>query len=337
MPVTVGEVTREAVPVLLQAIGNAAAQNTVALRSQVGGQVAAVHFHEGDDVAKGQLLVSIDPRSYQAALDRAQAQLEHDQAMAAKARQDVDRYADLVRKDYVTKEQYDQIVADSTALKATLAADEAAVENARLDVERTAIRAPLAGRTGQVLIHPGNVVKANDDNPLVVIQQVEPIDVRFSVPQRFLGEIQARAAAELAVAATPAQPGAVPHQGTLTFIDNAVDATTGTITLKATFPNRDRALWPGQFVNVALTLTTDENAVVAPAAAVETGQDGGYVFVVKADGTVESRPVVVDRTVGEKAVIAEGLAGGERVVTDGQLRLVPGAHIEIKTDQEPAS
>jgi membrane fusion protein, multidrug efflux system len=331
VPVTVGDVTREAVPTLVQAIGAVVAQQTVSVRPQVGGQILSVHFREGEDVKKGELLATIDPRSYQAALAQAQAQLARDQAQATKASQDIDRYADLVKKDYVTQEQYDQIVATAAAAKATLAADEAAVESARLDLDRTAIRAPIGGRTGQVLIHAGNLVKDNDDRALVVIQQMEPIDVGFSVPQASLNAIRARAADELEVAATPAQAEAATQHGSLSFVDNTVDTSTGTIALKATFPNADRALWPGEFVDVSLTLSTESDAVVAPATAVQAGQDGDYVFVVKPDDTVESRKVTVDRTVGAKAVIAEGLTGGERVVTDGQLRLIPGSKIEIKT------
>ena len=344
VPVAVGEVTREAVPVLVAAIGAVEARSTVSVRPQVGGEVTALHFQAGDDVARGQLLASIDPRTYRANLDQAQAQLERDKVRAANARQDVARYAELVAKDYVTRQQYEQSVADSQALEATLAADQATVENARLDLERATIRAPIGGRTGQQLVYAGNLVKASDDRALVVIQQMEPIDVRFAVPQQFLGEIRARLADRLAdglaVEAALPRPGAQvdpPYRGTLTFIDNAVDSATGTIVLKATFPNHDRALWPGQFVNVALTLSTDADAVVAPASAVETGQNGDYVFVVKPDLSVESRPVTVDRTVGEKAVIAQGLAPGERVVTDGQLRLTPGAKVEIKDEGQAAA
>ncbi len=327
VPVHVGRVTRETVPVEVHGIGTVAPRSTVQVKAQVGGEVTAVHFREGQDVTKGQALFTIDPRPYRAAVQKAEAQLARDRALAANAEADVARYADLVEKDYVTREQYDQIQADAESQKATVKADEAALEEARLDLGWTTISSPVAGRTGKVLIHAGNVVKAND-LPLVVIQQIEPVDVSFSVAQSYLDEIRGRqASGELAATAAP--PGGAAHQGTLTFIDNEVDPTTGTIELKATFPNRDRALWPGQFVNVTLDLAVEQDAVVAPAPAVQSGQKGDYVFVVKDDGTVESRSVEVSRTMGERAVIAKGLSGGETVVTDGQLRLVPGAPVEV--------
>ncbi len=327
VPVHVGRVVREAMPVEVHAIGSVSPRSTVEVKAQVAGEVTAVHFREGQDVKKGQPLFTIDPRPYRAAVDEAEGRLARDRALAANAAADVARYADLVKKDYVTREQYDQIQANAESQKATVKADQAALEQARLDLGWTTISSPVSGRTGKVLIHAGNVVKAND-LPLVVIQQLEPVDVSFSVAQSHLDEIRARQAAG-DLAATAAPPGGHEHQGSLTFIDNAVDPTTGTIELKATFPNRDQALWPGQFVNVTLDLTVEENAVVAPSPAVQSGQEGDYVFVVKDDGTVESREVEVSRTVGQRAVIAKGLSGGETVVTDGQLRLVPGAAVEV--------
>lgn len=330
VPVHVGRVTREAVPVEVHAIGTVTSRSTVEIKAQVGGEVTAVHFREGQDVTKGQPLFTIDPRPYQAAVQEAEARLARDRALAANAEGDVERYADLVEKDYVTREQYDQIRANAESQRATVKADEAALERARLELAWTALAAPVSGRTGKLLVHAGNVVKAND-LPLVVIQQVEPVDVAFSVAQSYLDEVRARSAAG-DLTATAAPPGGAEHQGTLTFIDNAVDPATGTIALKATFPNRDRALWPGQFVNVTLDLAMEQDAVVAPAPAVQTGQEGDYVFVVKDDGTVESRSVEVSRTVGRRAVIAQGLSGGETVVTDGQLRLVPGARVEAQEE-----
>ena len=328
VPVTVGEVTRQAVPVEVHGIGTVASRSTVEIKAQVGGEITAVHFREGEDVAKGQTLFTIDPRPYRAAVQGAEAALERDRALADNAARDVERYADLVEKDYVTREQYEQIRTDAASKKASVAADQAALDRAQLELSWTTIASPVTGRTGQLLVHAGNVVKANDA-PLVVIQQIEPVDVSFSVAQTSLDEIRARSGAgALTVRATP--PGGSAHDGELSFIDNAVDPSTGTIQLKATFPNHDRALWPGQFVNVTLDLALERDALVAPAAAVQSGQQGDYVFVVGGDDTVSSRPVRVARTIGDKAVIAEGLQPGETVVTDGQLRLAPGTKIEVK-------
>ncbi len=328
VPVTIGRVDREQVPVQVHGIGTVASRSTVQVKAQVGGEITEVHFREGEDVKKGQALFTIDPRPYRAAVQQAEAALARDRAMAENAARDVERYAGLVKKDYVTQEQYEQIRTDAASKKATVAADDAALDRAKLELSWTTITSPVTGRTGQLLVHGGNVIKAND-LALVVIQQIEPVDVSFSVPQTFLDEIRARSAAgTLAVRATPS--GGEAHQGELSFIDNAVDPSTGTIQLKATFPNHDRALWPGQFANVTLDLATENDAVVAPAAAIQTGQQGDYVFVVGEDQTVSSRPVRVGRTIGDKAVIAEGLQPGETVVTDGQLRLAPGTRIEVK-------
>jgi len=328
VPVTVGRVTREAVPVEVHGIGTVASRSTVQVKAQVGGEITAVHFREGEDVKRGRTLFTIDPRPYRAAVQEAEARLERDRALAANAAQDVERYADLAKKDYVTQQQYEQIRTDAASKKATVAADEAALDRAKLELSWTTVTSPVTGRTGQLLVHAGNVVKANDA-PLVVIQQIEPVDVSFSVDQTSLDEIRRRSAAG-ALTARAKTPGGTAHAGELTFIDNAVDPSTGTIRLKATFPNHDRALWPGQFVNVTLDLATEAGAVVAPAAAVQSGQQGDYVFVVGDDQTVASRSVRVSRTIGGKAVIASGLQPGETVVTDGQLRLAPGTKIEVK-------
>jgi len=331
VPVTVAAVTREAVPIRLTAIGTVEPPSSISVRSRVGGELLHVHFREGADVKKGEPLFDIDPRPYEAALAEAEAALERDRVRAKNLAQDVERYADLVAKDYVTREQYDRIRTDAAAAQATVAADQAAVDNARLDLDYCSIRSPITGRTGSVLVHEGNLVKANDDKPLLVILQMEPIDVRFAVPQQHLAEIRARAAAgALETSAEIPGSGAPVERGKLSFVDNAVDTATGTIALKATFANRDRNLWPGQIVRVTLDLSLEENAVVAPAQAIQTGQQGDYVFVVGPDRTVESRPVVVTRVAGNRAVIGEGLEAGETVVTDGQLRLAPGSLVAIK-------
>jgi multidrug efflux system membrane fusion protein len=332
VPVSVGEVVQKAVPLQLRAIGNVQAYSTVSIKSQVEGTLARVYFKEGQDVKKGDLIFLIDPRSFEAALRQAEATLARDTAQAANARLDERRFADLFKEGGVSQQQHDQARTNATALEATLQWDRSAVENAKLQLGYASIRSPIDGRTGNLLVHQGNLIKANDaDHPLVVINQVRPIYVSFSVPEQELPAIRRyMASGNLKVEAiTLGREGRQPL-GDLTFVDNAVDRTTGTVELKATFTNADNALWPGQFVNVVLTLTTEPNAVVVPSQAIQTGQQGPYVFVVKPDLTVESRPIVVHRTIERETVIEKGLAPGERVVTDGQVRLVPGAKVEIK-------
>ncbi len=332
VPVVVGEVAQKTLPVEIHAIGNVEAYSTVSIKARVGGDLTRVHFKEGQEVRKGDLLFQIDPRPYEAALAEAKARLAKDIALAKKAEEDARRYAALIEKQVVSQEQYDQVRANRASLDAAVKADEAAVENARLQVSYCSIYAPFSGRTGSLLLHEGNLIKANDDNKsLVVIRQIQPVYVSFSVPEQFLPEIKRHWGAEgLKVAVSSREKHGEPVWGDLTFMDNAVDTTTGMILLKATFTNQDKALWPGQFVNAALTLTEQRDAIVVPSQAVQTGQQGQYVFVVRPDLTVESRAVAVDRTVGQEAVVGKGLVPGERVVTDGQLRLVPGARVEIK-------
>jgi len=330
VPVTVGTVVKKTVPVQIEAVGKVEPLSSVDVLARVGGQLTSVHFTEGQEVQKGQLLFTIDPRPYQAALAQAQAALARDKAQAANSAAALKRYGDLVQKEYVTREQYDQIAANSASQNATVQADQLAVEEARLQLSYCRIYAPLTGRTGSLLVHQGNLVKANDTQPLVVIHQIQPIYVSFAVPEQFLPEIRKyRAAGYLAVEAAPGEQAEGAQQGTLTFVDNQIDPTTGTILLKATFPNAGLTLWPGQFTKVRLVLSREE-AVVEPSQAVQTGQQGQYVYVVKGDQTVESRPVQVARTVGGDAVVASGLAPGETVVTDGQLRLAPGAKVTTK-------
>lgn len=334
-PVTVANAARRDVPLEVRAIGHVDPYTSVSVKARVGGEVTKVGFREGQDVRKGDLLFQIDPRPYQAALAQAQAQLERDRAIAKNAEEDVKRYSELVQKDYVTKEQYDATRSNAAASLASAHADEAAVENARLQLSYCTVTAPISGRTGSVLVYAGNQVKGNDDKPLVVLNQIEPVLVSFSVPESSLAQIRqhARPGQKLTVAASVAGNAASPQTGELTFIDNTVDPTTGTIVLKATFLNQSRALWPGEYVDVVLTLATEPGAIVVPSQAVQTGQTGQYVWVVKSDMTVESRPVTVSRTQGALAVVAKGLQPGEKVVTDGQLRLAPGARVEIKEPQ----
>jgi multidrug efflux system membrane fusion protein len=345
IPVTVGTAARQDVPLEVRAIGHVEPYSIVALKARVGGEVTSVGFKDGQNVRKGDVLFQIDPRPYQATLGEKRAQLERDRAVAKNFEEDSKRYADLVQKDYVTKEQYGATLSSAAAALATVKADEAAVENARLQLSYCTVTAPISARAGSVLVYPGNQVKGNDDKPLVVLNQVKPVYVSFSVPESSLAAIRqhARPGERLKVTAAASSGSgssgnvAAAQTGELTFLDNAVDMTTGTIVLKATFPNENEVLWPGEYVDVLLTLATESGAVVVPTQAVQTGQSGQYVYVVRNDLTVESRPVKVNRTHGTLTVVSAGVEPGERVVTDGQLRLAPGSKVEIKQGEEKAS
>jgi multidrug efflux system membrane fusion protein len=336
VPVVVASAVRKPMPVRLQAVGNILASESVTVRSQVTGPLADVRFTEGQDVAEGQVLFVIDPRPFRAQLEQAQAELTRVQAAAQFARNEAGRYRALFERGFVARSQWEQVASNASAAEATARAARAAVETARLQLSYTTIRAPMAGRTGRVLVDRGNLVQANATE-LVVINRLRPIEVTFTVPGDYLNEIRGRAASqELAV--TAAAPGdGSPAVGRLTFIDNRVDPQTGTIQLKATFPNEDARLWPGQFANVVLTLGVEPDALVVPSAAVQTGQQGTYVFVVKPDGTAESRAVRVARQVGEETVLAKGVEPGETVVTDGQLRLAPGVRVEAQSQAAPSA
>jgi multidrug efflux system membrane fusion protein len=347
VPVTVAHVEKKTVPQQVTAIGTVEPMHSVQVRSQVGGTLVGVHFREGQEVNKTDLLFTIDPRPYQAALAQAQSAVQRDRARMIDAETNARRFEELAKKEYVTQQQADSARAEAAALKATVTADEAAVEQARLNLAYCTIRSPVTGRTGSLLVHAGNVVKANDA-ALVVIDQMQPIYVSFYVPERVLPQIRARQGEQLPVTArlSDQKPGDVPEssairgeaeQGVLTFVDNAVNTVTGTILLKATFENKDEALWPGSFAMATVTLGEIRDATVAPSQAVQRGQQGQYVFVVKQDGTVESRPVVVATQDERQAVIEKGLAPGEVVVTDGQLRLAPGARVQIKGGQAAGS
>jgi len=322
---------QKTVPVQLTAIGTVESCASVAIKSRIAGQLVKVHFKEGQDVSQGELLFTIDPRPYEVALKEAQARLAKDKVLAEKAETDARRYGDLAGKDYVSKDKAEQFRANAAALKATLEGDKAALENAHLQLSYCYIRAPFSGRTGSLLVDEGAQIKANDDRGLVDITQIAPIYVSFSVPQQELGRIQ-RHMNQATLPVTAYLPGdqGHPEQGRLTFLDNRVSSDTGTIGLKGTFANSDRRLWPGQFVDVVLTLATRPDAVVVPSEAIQTGQQGLFVFVIKPDMTVESRPVAVAMTLGGEAVLESGVAPGEQVVTDGQFRLVPGASVQIR-------
>ena len=388
VPVNVATVIQKDVPAQLRVIGKVEAYAGVFIRALVEGELWKVYFKEGQDVQKDNLLLSIDPRPFEAALRQAEANLERDQALvqqaeanltrdlaqvtqaeanlaknlaqAKNAEEQAKRYAFLVEKGYVAKEQYDQVRTNSESLAATVQADKAAIENAqaalradkaalenagavvrgsraavetaRIQLGYCSIRAPISGRTGSLLVQQGNIIKANDV-PIVVINQVNPIYVTFALPEQNLPEIKKHMiAGVLKTEAVIPGDEKTPEQGILTFVDNAVDTATGTIKLKGIFENHERRLWPGQFVDVILTLTTRPNAVLVPSQAIQTGQEGPYVFVVKPDLTVESRPVAVDRSLDGLTVVAKGLQPGETVVTTGQLRLVAGGKVEIKKE-----
>jgi multidrug efflux system membrane fusion protein len=356
VPVVTARAVTRAMPVTLKAVGSAEALSTVDVRSQVTGQLSAIHFREGQDVAKGAPLFTLDARPFQAALSQAEAVLARDTAQASNARTQLERAKNLFDRGLISRDQYDTQNASASALEAPLAADRAQVETARLNLQYTRITAPISGRTGALQVHVGDLIRANDTTPMVVINQVNPIYVTFSLPGRLLSDIrqqQAKGALKLeamqsgapqtsaadgtapAAPATAPQPGAASdtppvETGTLTFIDNSIDPTTGTIKLKGTFTNANHALWPGLFTQVTLLLRTEPNALVVPAAAVQESQQGQFVYVVTPDHTAEVRPVKVERQDGEVAVIAQGINPGDEVVTDGQLRLTPGARVSTR-------
>ncbi len=333
-PVLVAPAVETNVPVQINPppVGHVMPYSTVTIRPQVGGILNQVHFQEGQEVKKGDLLFTIDPRPVQAALATARANLARDRAQRENAKIQFGREQKLFEQKLISQDEFDTSKAGLDALEGTVAADEAAVTNAELNLEFTGIRAPFDGRTGSLQFHEGNVVKAPDDT-LLTINQIHPIYVAFAVPEQYLPEIKREMREKTLKVMATFQNMDAPPQGELTFIDNAVDTTTGTIQLKATFPNEDNALWPGQFVQVALTLSELTNAIVVPSQAVQTGQDGDFIYVVKPDQTVEQRPVTIGITSQGGTVVQSGLKVGETVVTDGQLRLAPGVKVNVKTPE----
>lgn len=361
-PVVVQAVEKRDVPIEVRAIGNVEAYSSVAVKSQVAGQLQRVYFKEGDDVRKGQLLFLIDPRTFEeqvqqaeaqvakdvAAEKQAEAQKAKDAATAANAKTQAGRYADLAAKGVVSREQNDQFASTAEAAaqaveadqaniesaKATIRADQSKLADAKLQLSYTRIQAPVSGRTGNLTIKEGNLVQTDSATPLVTINVVTPVYVTFSIPEEFLSAVKRRSTqSKLKIEAVLSQGEQTPSFGLLDFIDNAVDPTTGTIKMKGTFANADHRLWPGQFVNVVMTIETQAGATVVPTAAVQTGQKGKYVFVVKPDQTAEQRQVIATRIVGDRMVVDKGLEPGEQVVTDGQLRVVPGAKVDIVRGQ----
>ena len=330
-PVLVAAVEQRDAPVDLRVFGFVEANLRVAVASQITGNLMTVHFKEGQSVRKGDRLFSIDPRPFEAALRQAEANLARDKAQHENAVKEAQRQKALLEKGITSQDEYDTAQTAADALAGTLRADQAAIERATIDLGYCSICSPIDARTGAWMVHPGNLVTAANETVLVVLNQVRPIQVSFHVPQENLAEIQKQMAARpLQVQALIPGGENPPEIGTLTFVDNTVDRTTGMIQMKATFANPRERLWPGLYVNVAMTLATQPNAVVVASRAIQAGQKGMYVFVVKADDTVEARPVKIDRSLGDDTVISQGLAPGERVVTDGQLRLVPGAKVAVK-------
>lgn len=328
-PVKVAKATKRNVPVSLTAIGTGEAYSTVSIRSQVNGELQAVHFTQGDFVTKGELLFSIDPRPFQAAVAQAEGSLAKDKAQLDLDNTQADRYQKLFDAGVSPKEQSDQAKASAAAQAAAVQADEAALQAAKLQLQYCSITSPIDGRTGALGATPGNLVTQGGQQALVVIDQVTPLYIDFAVPEQYLASIKKfMDKGRLAVSAIPYGDTAS-DTGYLTFLDNSVDNATGTIKLKGTFPNSNRRLWPGQFSTVTLQLSEDENATVVPSAAIQSGQSGDYIYVVKPDSTVEQRSVKAVRTIGADTVIAGGVEPGETVVTDGQLRLLPGIKVDI--------
>jgi multidrug efflux system membrane fusion protein len=338
VPVLVTRAVETNLPVQIDPppVGHVMPYSTVTVHSQIGGIISEAHFQEGQEVKKGDLLFTIDPRPSQAALEAAQANLARDQAQLENLKIQFNREQKLFDQKLVSQDEYDTSRAGMNTLVGTVAADQAAITNARLNLEFCQIRAPIDGKTGSLQAYAGNVVKAPDDS-LLTINQIHPIYVAFAVPEQFLPQIQKEMRTKtLKVSVTFQNMDVLPAQGELTFVDNAVDTTTGTILLKATFPNDDRALWPGQFVQVVLTLSELTNAVVVPSQAVQVGQSGQFIYVVETNPTnaasqiVENQPVTTGITYDGETVVEKGLSAGETVVTDGQLRLAPGVTVSVK-------
>jgi membrane fusion protein, multidrug efflux system len=333
IPVQTAVVRRQDVPRVIESVGSMQALRSVAVKAQVDGMIAEIHFREGDEVKAGDLLVTLDRRPFENSVRIAQAELANARAEEAKARADLERYKNLDQQDAISKEQFAQLTTKGETTRAFVQAREATVANEELLLGYTTIRAPISGRTGQLLLHEGALVKANDaGQSIVTLNQLSPIAATFTVPESALNEI--RAALQSGVAAVSVADrasGTTRADGRLTFVDNAVDPASGTITLKASFENADHVLWPGQFVHVQTHVGIDRGALLVPTSAVQTGQNGPQVFVVKPDQTVEIKLVKVARSPGDTSIISSGLQAGETVITDGQLRLVPGAKVESKS------
>jgi multidrug efflux system membrane fusion protein len=332
IPVTVADVVMKEMPIEIKTFGNVQSPSSVQIKAEVGGNLAKVHFRKGQNIRQGDLLFSIDPRSYKATLDQAKANLERDRALEENALLNAERSKELLKRGFISRSDKDKAQADADALSAVVKADEAAIVNARLQVERCSIRSPINGKAGDRLVSEGTLIKENDV-PMVTINQIHPIEVFFSIPQADLPAVRNQMSQrKLKVRASLPRVNSPPEEGNLFFVDNTIDKGTGTVQLAGIFSNDRELLWPGQYVNVTLVLAVQKDALVVPSIAVQAGREGKFVFAVKPDNTVEVRPVTVRMTAGSETVIEKGLQAGERVVTDGQLGLVPDTRIEIKTD-----
>jgi membrane fusion protein, multidrug efflux system len=336
-PVVVSTVEQRDVPVQITAIGNVEAYQMVQVRSQVNGQIEKIYFREGEDVRQGQLLYSLDKRPFQAALEQAQGMLKRDEAQATNAKLEADRYTDLEGQGVISREQADQQRTQASSNAAAVYADKAAVDAAKVQLQYTDIYAPIDARTGALMINIGNLVKANDTPFLVQLNQITPIYVTFTVPEVRLAEVRQFVAKGLKVLAYPKGPTGNPLEGLLTFIDNGVDPQTGTVKLKATFQNKDKRLWPGEFVNVVLNLSTMHNAITVPTKAVQSGQQGDYVFVVAKDGTATPHQVTTVGTYQNLTLVKGDLNSGDTVIVDGQLRVAPNGKVMIQSSLPPAA
>ena len=335
-PVMVAKVTQASVPIEFGVIGAVQASETVLVKSRMDGQIVKVHFKDGQDVSAGDLLFTLDSRAIESQLRQLEAVAARDRAQLANTKRDLDRYTALSQNNFVARTTLDQTKTNVTIQESTILADEAQIESQKVLLSYTAIRAPISGRAGSINLTTGNVVRQADLNPMVTLNQIRPVNVQYAVPQKYFGTVrEAVNRAPIAVVAEiPGTKDKIP--GTIKFYDNVIDSTTGTFQVKATFDNKDGALWPGMFVNVVMRLGEDPNAIVVPSAAVQNGQQGRYVFVVKSDRTVELRVVTVLREGNNQVVIQAGVQPGETVVTDGQSRLVSGTRVEIRNAESGA-
>lgn len=331
VPVLVAKAIRKTVAQRLHAIGRVEAYSTVQIKAQISGQLMQVHFKEGQDVNKGDLLFTIDPRPFEAALNQAVAALNRDKAQNVQMANDFSRYETLLKEGVGSRQQYDEAKSKYQAIEATVVADEANVQTAHLNLQYTRITSPIDGRTGNLILHEGNLVKANADTAMVVINQVRPVYVDFALPEQDLAAVRTSMASHpLGVDVIAPSDKKTAVHGKLSFVDNTVDPNTGTIQLKGLFDNQDQKLWPGQFVDTYLTLSERPDAVLVPSQAVQTGQDGSFVYVVDPKMKADIRKVAVGDTIEGDTVIESGLKSGETVVTDGQLRVIPGGAVMIK-------
>lgn len=335
VPVVAGKVEQRDMPIYLDGLGTVQAFNTVTVHTRVDGQLQQVLFSEGQNVKVGDLLAVVDPRPFQAALDQAIAKKSQDEAQLANAKVVLQRNTDLLKKKVIAEQDFDASRYSSDALQAAVQADQAAIENARTQLDYTQIKSPIDGRIGVRLVDVGNIVHASDQTGMVVITQLQPISVVFTLPEQNLQEIlnQGGANGGLKVLALDRGNTSTLDEGALAVVDNEIDPTTGTLKLKATFPNNELKLWPGKFVNARLILTTRKDATVIPSSVVQRGPQGTYAYLIKPDKTVEMRPIKVAQTEGNLALVDEGLKPGEQVVVDGQYKLQPGAHVELTTPQ----